>query len=359
MLSTGRYLRPRKLIHLLLLALIFGPANALAVIVENLYRAEVEVKDHSVPALQRASREGLAQVLVKVSGGQGVLDNAQVKSALADNRRYLQRYQYSRVADGRLNLQMHYDSQLITTLLKEARQPLWTANRPPLLVWLVVDDAEGRRYATADSHPQLIAELQAGFNRRGLPAVFPLYDLEDTRNVSIHDLWRLNALAVYHGSRRYDVSTMLVGRMTAQSDGRWMGDWLYLGEGDRLASSFYGRDLHQLSAAGVDFVADHLAQRYAVAAGQSQGVDVLVRVDALYSYMDYRQVVTYFEGIELIETAYPAYVDGTSMIFRLRAQADAEQLRRLFSLNRRLRPGDTSVGLNVGDGVELVYQWIP
>jgi hypothetical protein len=86
---------------------------------------------------------------------------------------------------------------------------------------------------------------------------------------------------------------------------------------------------------------------------------VLVRVDALHSYADYREVVAYFEGIELIETAYPAHVDGTSMIFRLRAQADAEQLRRLFSLNRRLRLHEASTGLNAADGVELVYQWTP
>jgi hypothetical protein len=152
---------------------------------------------------------------------------------------------------------------------------------------------------------------------------------------------------------------MLVGRMTALSNGRWMVDWMYLGDGERLASSFYGRDLQHLSASGVDFVADHLAQRYAVAAGQSQGVDVLVRVDALLSYTDYRQVVEYFEGIELIETAYPAHVDGTSMIFRLHALADAEQLRRLFSLNRRLRMSDVNTALNTGDGVELVYQWTP
>ncbi len=336
-----------------------GPPSALAVIVENLYRAEVKVEDHSVPALQRASREGLAQVLVKVSGGRGVLDNNQVKSALAANRRYLQRYQYSRVKDGSLNLQMHYDPQLVNTLLKEAQQPLWTANRPPLLVWLVVDDTSGRHYASADSHPELIAELMVAFNRRGVPAVFPLYDLEDAGDVSVQDLWQMDALPIYHGSRRYDVAIMLVGRMTSLSDGRWMGDWMYLGDGERLASSFYGSDLQQLSASGVNFVADHLAQRYAVAAGQSQGVDVLVRVDALLSYTDYRQVVEYFEGIEMIETAYPAHVDGTSMIFRLHALADAEQLRRLFSLNRRLRMDDTRTAPHVGDGVELVYQWTP
>ena len=352
-------MRPRNLIKLLLLALIFGPLNAQAVIVENLYRAEVEVEDHSVPVLQQASRQGLAQVLVKVSGGSDVLDNAQVKSALVDNRRYLQRYQYLRVADGSLNLEIHYDPQLVTTLLREAQQPLWTANRPPLLVWLVVDDADGRRYASADSHPQLIEQLQAEFNRRGVPAVFPLYDLEDALNVTVHDLWQLDALAIYRGSRRYDVGNMLVGRMTALSGGRWMGEWLYLGEGERLARSFYGRDLRQFSAAGVDFAADYLAQRYAVAAGQSQDADVLVRVNALYSYTDYRQVVTYFEGIELIESAYPAFVDGTSMVFRLRAQADAEQLRRLFALNRRLQIQEAATALQVGDGVELVYQWTP
>ena len=195
--------------------------------------------------------------------------------------------------------------------------------------------------------------------QRGETAVPSEGWLQRARRFVFHDLWQLDALKIYHGSRRYDVVTMLVGRMTALSNGRWMVDWMYLGDGERLASSFYGRDLQHLSASGVDFVADHLAQRYAVAAGQSQGVDVLVRVDALLSYSDYRQVVEYFEGIELIETAYPAHVDGTSMVFRLRAQADVEQLRRLFSLNRRLQMSDASTPQNAEDALELVYRWTP
>jgi hypothetical protein len=350
-------LRARKLLEVLLLVMVIGPLNAWAVIVDNLYQANVDVADHSVPALQKASRAGLAQVLVKVSGGRDVLDNAQVKSALADNRRYLQRYQYSRTPAGGLSLQIHYDPELLNNLLKDAQQPLWTANRPPLLVWLVADDGDGRQYVSADTHPELIEVLQAEFNRRGVPAVFPLYDLQDAQSVSVHDLWKMDSLAIYRGSRRYDVGNMLVGRMTGLSDGNWMGEWVFLANDERLANSYYGSDLRQFSAAGVDFVADHLAQRYAVAAGQSQGADVLVRVDALNSYTDYRAVAGYFESIELIEWAHPAFVDGTSMIFRLRAQADAEQLRRLFALNRHLQSEEFGSAAN--DSVELVYQWTP
>ena len=91
----------------MLAAACLAPLPAAAVVVENLYRADIEVEDHSARVLQKATRAGLAQVLVKVSGSREVLENEDVKRGLRDNRRYLQRYQYHRLETGELNLQIH------------------------------------------------------------------------------------------------------------------------------------------------------------------------------------------------------------------------------------------------------------
>jgi hypothetical protein len=335
-----------------------GPVGA--VVVDNLYQADVAVEDHSTRVLQKATREGLAQVLVKVSGSREVLNSAEIKQALTQNRQYLQRYQYQRLEAGELSLQIHYDSQLVTELLTQAQQPLWTANRPPVLIWLVVDNAAGRYIATAQSHPELTAALRLELGRRGVPAVFPLLDLQDTVALNVYDLWKLDRLAIYRASQRYAVGSTLVGRLNVLSDGRWMGDWMYLQENDKMASSFYGEQLQAMSFAAVDFVVEHMAERYAVAAGSGQAEDVLIRVDNLTGYAAYRALVDYLEGIELIDSAHPTYIEGDSMLLRLRAQAEAEQLHRIIALSHSLQRQEPQPPLRVGDQqAQLVYRWKP
>lgn len=334
------------------------PLQLSALTVNNLNRALVPVADHSNAQLQRATRAGFSQVLVKMSGSHDVLRNPTVDAALGQAQRYMQRYQYIREPDDSLRLQVHFDTQLVSELLRSAQAPLWTANRPPLLIWLVVEDANGRHTATRESNPLLIDALTADLERRGVPAVFPLYDLQDTVAVSVHDLWRQDALTVSRASQRYGTANVLMGRMTELAQDRWMGDWVYLYDSTSTATSFYGQEPSSFSLEAVDFVADRMAARYAVAAGDDMGSQILIRVDDLADYSDYRAVLTYFEQIELVDAAWPAYLEGESVVFRLRAQADAEQLHRIVALNRRLERQLEPDPLQHGPlNTALAYRW--
>jgi hypothetical protein len=137
-----------------------------------------------------------------------------------------------------------------------------------------------------------------------------------------------------------------------------MSDWLYLLDDDGTAASFYGEETPAFGAPMVNLVADDMAARYAVAAEAGGGQSVLVRVDALGDYPDYREVQRYFEGIELIDAAWPAYVEGDSVVFRLSSQADPEQLHRIIALNRRLERQESPAPLERGPlNQALAYRW--
>jgi hypothetical protein len=330
-----------------------------AEIVANLHRGVVAVEDHSDAQLQRATRAGLAQVLIKVSGDRGVLEFGPVRTALDRSRSFMQRYRYLRSEDGELQLQVHFDPQMVNDLLRDAGAPLWTANRPAVLVWLVAEDETGRHPVTLESNPDLLDAISRELERRGVPVVYPLHDLEDTLAVSVHDLWQLDQTPIGRASRRYGIENILVGRITALPMERWMGDWLYLNDQDTAGGSFYGEQTAVFSARAVDIIADRMAARYAVAAGFG-GEEVLVRVDAVSAYSDYRQVLRYLEGIELVDAAWPAYVEGESVVFRLSAQADAEQLHRIIGLNRRLQRLEFPEPLDRGPvNLVLAYEWLP
>ncbi len=345
---------------LLASAILLLSLSARAVLVEDLHRARVPVDNHSAGELSRGTREALAQVFVKTSGSPDVLENPFLQQSLADASNYMQRYRYLRPDDDSLELQVHFDPQLVNELLLEARAPLWTANRPPLLMWLVIDDGSRRRMASAESDPELFERLAQELERRGVPAVYPLHDLQDTVALDVRDLWRMDELAILSASERYGVANVLAGRLTLLPGERWMGDWTYLYNSDSSSASFYGEPAPVFTASAVDFVADRMAERYAVAAGASQGREVLVRVDAVADFQQYRDVLALLEAVELIDDAWPAYLEGDSVVFRLAAQAEPEQLHRIVSLNRRLERLEAPEPLRRGPiNLDLVYRWNP
>ena len=74
-----------------------------------------------------------------------------VVAALASPERYLRSYSYER--DDSLWLRLDYDERAVRALMEEAGLPLWTANRPRVLVWLVINDGSGRRFVSAAETP--------------------------------------------------------------------------------------------------------------------------------------------------------------------------------------------------------------
>lgn len=355
----GSPVRPQPvIISLILLVLIAAPAGA--VVVADLYRALVPVQDHSAEQLGRATSAGLAQVLVKASGSRAVLEDPAIQEVLPRARNYLQQYQYRRRDRDTLELEIQFDAEQVTGILSRALLPLWTADRPPVLVWLVVDDESGRRVASRESFPELVVAVEAEFDRRGVPVVFPLHDLQDAVAVDVHDLWQLESLSIYRASRRYQREDVLVGRLQAISGQRWMGDWMYLWRDESKSITQYGKDLDGFVAAGVQLTAEAMAARYAVAPTGTTGAGIFVRVDGLQTFADYRASANHLEEVELVESAVVAYAGNGTVVFRVNAQLEADQLQRVISakgklsLQQRFQPLAPELPT-----AELVYLWNP
>lgn len=340
------------------LALLLCGGAVRAEIVRDMYSAEVPVADQSSAELVRASRLGLSEVLVKVSGSVEVLGNPLVKAAKRGARDRLQRYAYSPDPDiaGALLVKMLFDSAYITQLVIEAGLPLWTANRPLALLWLVEDAAGGRQYVNVETAPALVTALRGEFSRRGVPLQLPLYDLSDTAALSPGQAWSLDGAAVLEASARYNLENVLVGRFARLATGQVAGEWVYLRENERLARSVTVENEELFLREGVSLVAEAMAARYAVAATANDG-GLTMSVTGVVGYADYAAIVAWLEELELVERANIEKVEGDVILLRLQAQADATQLATIIELNKRLIPlPDTISGAD--RTAELNYQWL-
>ena len=339
-------------VQLWLLLLVIDGAHAETV--RDLYAAQVPVQDQSAEALSSASRLALAEVMVKVSGRQDVLKNAQVASALRNARKHVLQYAYARDKNDRraLEARFEFDNAWVVEVLTAAGEPLWTANRPLVLVWLVAEDTEGRYFVNQDRSPELADRVLREFERRGVPARLPLFDLVDSKALSADQAWRLRAGDLNAASARYDVENFIAGRMAALSSGGATGEWSYFYDGDRSDRSITGSDQQEFIAGGVAMVAESMAGRYAVAPTLDVTDGVIVSVQGVQRYGDYANVVAWLEDLELVEHANLERVTGDMIEIRVSASADATQLATLIALNQRLLPVPP-----IAPHIQLSYQW--
>lgn len=343
-------LRSLALSFLILLPALAVPARA--TVVSDLYEASVPVEQRSDAALSEAARRALSQVFVKVSGSKAVLSYPDVSAALGKARSYVQQYAFV-VDDGNLLARFEFDAAIVSRIVTDAGAPLWTANRPEVLLWLVVDTAQGRRFITAENDPEQVALLREAFNQRGVPVRLPLFDLTDTAALTPDQAWSQSSTALRAASARYGVSEILGGRAAALSTGNWVGDWTYLTDTYRLDRSITASDDAAFVRDGVAIVAEDMASRYAVAAKGSQSSGgVMMVVQGVRSYGDYAGIVSWLEGLELIKHANVEQIRGDQIELRLIAQADAGQLSSIIELNDRLVPVP-----QVANPDRLAYQW--
>lgn len=338
----------------LLLCLLFA-LSAQAEVVGDLYLGEVPVADRSQASLNAAAREALAQVLVKVSGSREVLDNPEVVPVLADARELAQQFSYARgrTPEQSLLARFEFDNAWVNGLLAGAGEPIWTANRPAVLLWLVRDTPAGRQFVTSETAPEEVEILRAAFARRGVPLRMPLHDLADAAALPAAQAWQLNPPSLRQASARYRVEEILAGRVSRLSSGDWLGDWSYLSSRDRVDRSATAEPLADFLQAGADLVAEEMASRYAIAASATAAGGVSMRVTNVRAYADYAAVVSWLEGLELIERANVEQISGDTLQLRLQAQADAGQLAAIIELNRQLVP-QTAARPIPG---ELSYRW--
>ena len=258
----------------------------------------------------------------------------------------------TKASDSGLAVRFEFDRQLVTDLVTAAGEPLWTANRPAVLAWFVVEEQGEAVFVGRDTSPEAAEAMVAAFTRRGVPVRLPLLDLEDTAALSADDVQALDAGKLREASARYDVDHIVAARINVLSTGETVGDWSYFFEDERLDRQVSAADFDSHVQAGVDLVGTAMASLYSVAPVDVEGGGVLMSVVGVGAYADYAAVLNWLEGLELVDGVKVVRLAGDRLELRLDARTEASQLPSIIELNPRLQPS-----LVIEPGMQLSYQW--
>lgn len=365
-----RGMRFRFLALLGLLPLLLQISNpARAVEVTWLYEALVPVADQSAGARLDAAREGLLQVLTRVTGLPSVPRSEALEGALAAPDLYFNQFVFERAEpspdpdaaggeqggsreQGELLLRLQFVPSAVLRLVREAGLPVWRSERPSVIAWLAEDDGQGRHILASGVEHPVVRALEDRAWERGVPLQLPLMDLDDQLQVEPGAVWGRLSQSLVAASERYAADIILIGRLRIEGEDRWAGSWEFWVDGEVRALDQAGEPPEVVGGAAIDLLADELVQRYAVF---DRGVrELRLGVSAVRGPTDYAQLMGYLSGLEFVDDVRVVSARGDRLDLALRTTADAERLLAMFRVDGLLFPDQLSSP--VGGGLDLVWR---
>ena len=317
--------------------------TAWAEVVPWLYDVDVAVASQGDADRRRAAGAALTEVLTRVTGLREIPFSAKVDDAIRDSERYYVRYGFATrdiqgeehgdvIAETRLEI--HFERNTVLELLRQTGLPVWSADRPSVLAWVVLERDAARHVVSAA--PVGVAEevaftMHREARRRGVVVTFPLMDLED-RGLRVTDLWGRFWTAIMGASRRYPCDLMLLGRIAPDPDGGVSSRWEIMSpNGDKeLAETFDHRGASAAAAAGeaVHRLADAMARRFAVRGGDLGTISLTVR--GAQTVRGYAAVLAYLQSREYITRVDVSAVEPDALHLRLHSRSARDQLVELL-----------------------------
>jgi len=344
---------------LLLLVCLGASPQSFALIVDGLYDQEIAVQGQGDAERIRAYREGLAAVVLKITGAERWLRNSAVERAVRDAQSYVQEVSY-RTSSGPLEqrnfINVRFDRALVDRMLNDAGIPVWDQNRPAVILWLSVQGADGRReLLSADSdHPLL--DIVKEFSRlRGVPLLFPLLDLEDRRNLPTDVAWSLDEQAIRQASARYGANAILSGRVLESPSGELVGLWQFLFRDNVETFDSFERDLKVYADGALERVTAQMATHFGLIK-LPQSIRVKVRVEAVDSAKDYVDLLQYIQSLAVVESASASLLDGSGIELDVSLIGDPFLFAEFITLGRDLQAQESFA--QVESGNVFYYRWV-
>lgn len=249
------------------------------------------------------------------------------------------------------SLVVTFDGRALTTMLRAQRIPVWGEERPTTLVWLAVEDGRGARLLldsfeppepepepveTAPQVPLVEAGVTAAetelpptaaygaaiadaAQRFGIPVMLPRYDETDLTSVTPSDIWGGFSDVIVAASARYDVESILIGRVSSRNPSSIRWTWVF---GD--TESRFAGDVNVAFAR----VSGRLMSQFA--SSPEGSADVRISVVAVDGLADYARLVNFLSGRSLVEDVRVLAMRGDQVLVSVDALTGRDRLARLL-----------------------------
>ena len=328
------------------LAIFAAPAAAIRV--PGLYQAEVIVTDQGGRVRSAGIVSALREVLVKLTGDRYAPGGAAAAPVLNNAEQYVQQYRYREVtlpapeagqpAARELHLWVQFDQNALDRDLRNQGIPVWGAERPSTLLWVVMRDEQGTRWLTPEDDPELFQAINARAAARGIAVISPLLDLQDSGAVQTSDVWGGFRTPILDASARYQTDAILAGAIESSANGIWEGRWIAFLGGQSTTWSSQSDLADAMLEEGMDGLADILASRFAQAVNPGTEEQVTINISGVSTMDQYARILEYMKSLNSVSDLQVVHVAPGKLSISLTAHGGQLALSQSIELGRILEP---------------------
>ena len=317
-----------------LLVLMCSCFETRADVIDWLYDVEVPVATQSSSDTRAAAARALATVLTRVTGLKVIPRNPMVTTALRNPGRFYARYRFVRKAGGAKDamdqqtvLEVGFDPRTIQDLVRSAALPIWSANRPSVLAWIVLEEDVPSLAASDDTTPW-VRTIKARSRDRGLLVQLPLMDLVDRERISGSTVSGGFSEQILGASERYGAQYVLTARIWMDGGGLWRGVGGLMFEGRQTNFAHEGETRDEVCEKVLDAVADELVQRFVVFGLHTEGISIWV--SGVRSVSEYGSLLRYLQSLEFIDRVDVAEVSINQIRIVVHTRSTLSRLSELL-----------------------------
>lgn len=341
----------------LLAVLIFLMApmmSALAVKVNSLYEVSLPVMSQQEDDRVAAAREGLSQVLMKLSDDEDIQKSEVVKTALKKADYYIQEYSYQQPDSSASNYTIHlkFDKNDIRRLLKRASVAYWGEKRPLVLVWLVTADLNDDFQAIGSEQASTLLDVfRAESKKYGLPVIFPMMDMTDISVVSADDIASMNVAALNDAAKRYAPDALLIGKIVDNKQ-ELTSHWLLVKGGKVWEWDLSGANPDALFSSLLNEVRQTLSKKFALKLEKSIQTAFKLQVQNVVHPEDFEKLMGFMKQLLPVMQVELSQVTGDVVDMDVQVQGTMASFQENNLLNKHL-----TLMTQDNERNQLVYEW--
>lgn len=339
-----------KPLFLLLPILLFAPGMAPA---QDLYSGAVPVEDQSQSAREAAFPLALRQVLGKLSGLRDLTSIEAADGALGAARSLVLSFHYEHLevapsgdtvaplpagdAGTQTYLVVRFSQAGVDELARGLGLPRWPPARPPLEVWLLIDDGVSRRVMPLE-YEFLRPALEQVARERGLPLAWPEPGEEGDYGVDVQLLWGGYTETLAPGETPPNVLVIAARREGPEWNARMILE--YAGENRSWRNRHI--DLALVLTEAIHQVVDEIVAVQAIAPADQGSWVHPVTISGVTSGEDYERCLAYLQSLSMVDEVA---VDGATpgvVRLTLRLNASPEYFENSVARGRVLESGEAS-----------------
>jgi hypothetical protein len=331
----------------LLLISVFCITSVDAVPVKGLYGSEINlpVTQSEEKMLIEAFYLAAEEVLIKVSGNKGAIDDEVLKQVRQKSSTWVAQHSIDSLSEllpieGELvpgkKIKVTFYQESIDGFLSKNNLPVWGENRPSVLIWLV-NESNGIRSLSGSKAPtEILNQFAVAANSVGVPIYAPLLDDVDKSNITTGDVWGFFEDSIVSASQRYQTDAIAALKVSNYADD-FSGNLLVLlknGETERFALS--GETLEGVIDQASSSLAKVFSSRYASVRNNNSASKLDIQISGVTSYSIMKKVQSYLESIGVVRRVSLIQVDGARVEFSVEIDGDKQKLFNSISLSRLL-----------------------